>query len=143
MPASTVATIGAGTVVSYEDPNNAATYIDLCGVLSIGATGEKGEFVQIDPLCELTPEFISGRQTPEDKEITFKDVPGDSEQEAFIDLAKARETVNMRVTFSNGRVADFVVVLNGVQIPDVSVDEALTIVVSGKQSGATTWSMAA
>lgn len=143
MPASTVATIGAGTVVSYEDPASPGTYIDLCGVLSIGTTGEKGEFVQIDPLCELTPEFIAGRQTPEDKEITFKDVPGDTDQETFIQRAFDRETVNMRVSFTNGRIADFVVVLNGAQMAEVNVDEALTIVVSGKQSGGTTWSIAA
>ena len=139
MAASTVAKIGAGTVLAYES-DTPDTYVDLVNATAIGATGEQGEFVETTPIAALTKEFISGMKTPPDKEITLNDVPGDAVQEAFLAKAKANEQVKMQVTFSNGRVGKFTLALSGYQVNEPEGGSAITVTVYGKQSGDTVWS---
>ena len=142
MAGSTVVKIGAGTVLAYES-DTPDTYIDLLNATTIGATGEQGEFVEVTPIAALTKQFISGMKTPPDKEITLNDAPGNADQEAFLAKAKAGETVNMQVTFSNGRIGKFVLALSGYQINEPESGSAITVTVYGKQSGDTDWSVAA
>lgn len=142
MAASTVAKIGAGTVLAYES-DTPDTYVNLVNATAIGATGEQGEFVEVTPIASLTKQFISGMKTPPDKEITLNDAPGDAEQQAFLTKAKAGETINMQVTFSNGRIGKFALALSGYQVNEPEAGAAITVTVYGKQSGDTEWSTAA
>lgn len=141
MAAPTVATIGAGSTVSFEDPDTPDTFLPLAEVRTIGAIGEQGEFVETTPIAATTRTYIPGLKTPPDKEITGNDVPGDVNQEKFLALAKTMATVNMKVELSNGRMATFVLALSGWQINDVQGGEAVQWTVYGKQSGDVTWTV--
>lgn len=142
MAASSIAKIGAGTVLAYET-DTPGSYVDLENATAIGATGEQGEFVEVTPIASTTKKFISGMKTPPDKEITMNDVPADSEDQDFLLKAKSNETVNMKVTFSNGRVGMFALALSGYVVNEPEGGSAVTITVYGKQSGDTEWSTAA
>ena len=142
MAASTTTAIGAGTMLAYEGDTQ-GQYVDLVEATAIGSTGEQGEFVETTPISATTKTFISGVQTPPDKEITLNDVPGNADQEAFLTKARNRETVSMKVTFANGRIGTFNLVLAGYVINEPESGSALTVTVYGKQSGATVWSTAA
>ncbi len=143
MPATTTALIAAGTVLSFEDPDTADTFLELTEATAIGAMGTQGEFVETTPLKATTRTYIPGLKTPPDKEIVGNDVPGDANQEAFLQLATDNATVNMKVTLSNGRVGAFVMVLSGWQINEPSGAETLQWTVYGKQSGEVTWTIGA
>ena len=139
MPNSTIAVIGAGTTLSFEDPSSKGTYIELDEARTIGAIGEQGEFVETTPIKKKTRTYIPGLKTPPDKEITGNDVPGDANQETFLQLAKDNATVNMKVELSNGRVGTFTLALAGWQINEPQGGEALQWTVYGKQSGDVNW----
>ena len=141
MPASTVALIAAGTILSFEDPETEGEYLELTEATSIGAIGVQGDFVETTPLSATTRTYIPGLKTPPDKEIVGNDVPGDANQETFLDLASDNTTVNMKVELSNGRVGDFVMALSGWQINEPQGAETLQWTVYGKQSGDVTWTV--
>lgn len=141
MPASTLAIIGAGTTLYFEDPAKSGTFVELAEALTIGATGEQGEFVETTPIKATTRTYIPGLKTPPDKEITGNDVPGDANQEKFLQLAADDASVNMKVAYSNGRTGTFAMVLAGYQINDAQGGEALQWTVYGKQSGSVNWSL--
>ena len=142
MAASTVARIGAGSTLSFEDPDTANTYLPLEEALTIGAIGEQGEFVETTPIAATTRTYIPGLKTPPDKEITGNDIPGDANQEKFLALAKAMATINMKVELANGRIATFTLVMSGWQINEPAGDGALVWTAYGKQSGDVTWTLA-
>ena len=142
MAASTVAKIGAGTVMSFEDPDAANTYLPLQEALTIGAIGEQGEFVETTPIAATTRTYIPGLKTPPDKEITGNDVPGDANQEKFLALAKVMAMVNMKVELTTGRIATFTLAMSGWQINEPAGDGAVIWTVFGKQSGDVIWSIA-
>ena len=142
MAASTVARIGAGSTLSFEDPTTVNTFLPLTEALSIGAIGEQGEFVETTPIAATTRTYIPGLKTPPDKEITGNDVPGDANQEKFLALAKAMATINMKVELANGRIATFTLVMSGWQINEPAGDGALVWTAYGKQSGDVTWTLA-
>lgn len=142
MAASTVAKIGAGSVLSFEDPDTADTFLPLTEALTLGAIGEQGEFVETTPIAATTRTYIPGLKTPPDKEITGNDVPGDANQEKFLALAKSMETVNMKIELANGRIAAFTLALSGWQINEPAGDGAIVWTVFGKQSGDVTWTVA-
>ena len=139
MAASTVALIGAGTTLSFEDPDNAETFLVLEEARTIGAIGEQGEFVETTPIKATTRTYIPGLRTPPDKEITGNDVPADAHQEKFLQLAANNQTVNMKVELSNGRTGAFVLALSGWQINEPQGGEALMWTVYSKQTGSVDW----
>lgn len=142
MAASTVARIGAGSVLSFEDPDTANKFLPLTEAISIGAIGEQGEFVETTPIAATTRTYIPGLKTPPDKEVTGNDIPGDANQEKFLALAKAMATINMKVELANGRIATFTLVMSGWQINEPAGDGALVWTAYGKQSGDVTWTIA-
>ena len=141
MAGKTIAVIGAGTTLSFEDPAKSGTFKELVEARTVGAIGEQGEFVETTPIAATTRTYISGLKTPPDKEITGNDVPGDANQETFLKMAKDMATVNMKVVFSNGRTGTFALALSGWQMNDPQGGEALQWTVYGKQSGDVAWTI--
>ena len=141
MATNTTAILGAGSSLSFEDPDASGTFLELAEARTIGAIGEQGEFVETTPIAATTRTYIPGLKTPPDKEITGNDVQGDASQEKFLQLAKDNSTVNMKVELSNGRTATFTLALSGWQINEPQGGEALQWTVFGKQSGEVTWTV--
>ncbi|MEJ2445144.1 MAG: phage tail tube protein [Exilibacterium sp.] len=127
--------LGKGTKLYFEDPDNAGDYLYLANAVSIGTLGAKGSFVEVSPIGAEEKDYIAGDQEPEEKEITFNDMPGDAVQERFIAMAQARDNVAIKVEYPNGRVikADFA--LNGFNINEPARDAALTVTVYAQRKG--------
>ena len=139
--ASTVAIIGAGSTLSFEDPETKDSFLELAEALSVGAIGQQGEFVETTPIKATTRTYIPGLKTPPDKEITGNDVPGDANQEKFLKLADGNKTTRMKAVLANGRTGTFTIALSGWQINEPQGGEALKWTAYGKQSGGVTWSV--
>lgn len=139
MAGSTVAVLGAGTTLSYEDPLNPGTYVDLPMALEIGDVGEQGEFVETTPIAEVVREYISGLETPPDKTIVLNALAGNAAYAAYMAEVDARNTVSHRVVYSNNDQATFDVVLAGRIAPSPEGNAQLKMNVFGKQSGAAAW----
>ncbi|MTI13121.1 phage tail tube protein [Sansalvadorimonas verongulae] len=138
MPGAKEAKIGAGTILSFEDPDT-STFIELVHATSVGATGEQGEFVETTPLKETTRTYTSGMKTPPDKQIIQNHVPGDDAQKRFLGLVNSGATLKMKVTYSNGAIAEFDMVTAGYQVNEPHNNNPVTVTAFGKQSGETTW----
>lgn len=137
--ATTTATLGAGSVLSYEDPANPGTYVDLPNALEIGEVGEQGEFVETTPISQTVREYIAGLETPPDKTIVFNDITGNAAYVAFLAEVDARNEISMRVVYSSDHQATFNVALAGriMQSPEGSTQNKMSVF--GKQSGAAAW----
>lgn len=145
MATATKARLGIGTKVEI-DPAGGSTFQEVIEPIDLGDIGETGDFVDVTNLDspDATREFIAGLKTPPDKTLTFRDVPEDTGQIALKAAAVARSTIAMRITLppktpAAPTVATFQLVLAGYVVSSPAADGALNIVVSGKQSGAVTW----
>mgnify|MGYP000176132190 FL=1 len=140
--AATVATIGAGTVVEYSTIAAPTVFLSIPDVLSFGAVGEQGEFIETTPLDATTRKYISGLKTPDDKQINMNYLPGDAGQQAFIVAARVSDSVNMKITYPGGTTAEFLLITNGFKLESVENNKQQIGVVYGKQSGAVAWTVA-
>lgn len=146
MSFSNVAKLGAGSVISFEDPANPGVYLNLEHALSIGQVGEQGEFVEVTPISKTVREYIRGLETPPQKQLTFNDVPADANYQAL--LAQWDDKVNVdkikfRVVFTNGRQADFDLIPSGRVMEEAQGSSQLQMILFSQQSGATAWGEAA
>lgn len=143
MAFSTVAKLGAGTQLYFEDPAEPGIWLLLDDALSIGQVGEQGEFVEITPISKKVREYIRGLKTPPQKQVTFNDVPAEPNYKRFLEVWDDEENVdeiNMRADYSNGRRAEFVLVPSGRVVDEPQGSAQLQMIVFAQQSGATTWS---
>lgn len=143
MAFSTVAKLGAGTQLFFENPAQPGIWLLLDNALSIGQVGEQGEFVETTPISKTVREYIRGLKTPPQKQLTFNDVPADANYQTFLsvwDDEQNVDAINMRVDYSNGRRAEFVLVASGRVVDEAQGSAQLQMIVFAQQSGATTWS---
>ena len=143
MPYANTPTIGAGSILAYEDQDNLGSYIDLDDALNIGQVGEQSDQVEVTPIRAKTREYIAGLDTPPDKQITFNHVPANTSYQMFLGLVDQRLNINMRVTYESGDIAIFNIALLGRMMEEAEGNTQLKMTVYGKQSGATAWSEAA
>jgi hypothetical protein len=137
----TVATLGAGTKLYYEDPEAPGIYVLLDNALTVGQTGEQGEFVDTTPLSKKVREYIASLETPPQKQLTFNDTPGVVSYERFVTLVRNRApSINMRIDFEHGRRAQFAMAVSGFMVEDPEGAAQIKASVFGQQSGATNWS---
>lgn len=132
---SEYAMLPAGTVVKYGAMGDApAAFKPLITTTAIGATGQTGSFIEANRLIDTSKKFIRDLPEGPDKEFGFQDDPSDPDFQAFLDAAANGDTVQLQVTFPNGRIALMVVVLNGWQFAEPNLSEVMQITVSGKQN---------
>jgi len=118
MPLSDTPTLGAGTVMAFEDPNNAGVFIDLLNTLEIGPVGGTGvNSIDVSPIASLTQITVPGRSDAVDGTLIFNDV-ADAAQSQFFALAVAKAVVNMRITYRWGRIATAERGLGGLRVPN-------------------------
>ena len=144
MPAPTQAVLAAGTIVKVDDSASPGTYIEIAEPVEIGDTGEQGDFVDVTSIPaggNKTREFLAGLKTPFDKTFRFRWVFDDIGQIELIDQAEQGNTVSMQVDFSNGQMATFDIALSGRATAAPTPDAALDLLVYGKQTGDTVWSV--
>ena len=143
MAFSTVAKLGAGTQLYFENPASPGVYKLLDNALLVGQTGEEGDFTETTPISKTVREYVRSLKTPPTKQFTFNDVPADANYAEFISVWDDEanvDQVNMRLDFTNGRRSDFVVVPNGRVLDEPSGDAQLQMIFFGQQSGSAAWS---
>jgi hypothetical protein len=142
MAGSTIPTIGAGTIVSYEPSASPGTWVELPNILNIGEVGSTGEFLDVTPLSKQEREFIAGMKTPPDKKLDFNDTPGLAAYNTFLTVEVDNNTqVQFKVLYPNNHQATFTVALNGRMMQPAEGNTQLKMGVYGKQSGGTGWAV--
>lgn len=143
MSFSTVAKLGAGSKLYFENPSAPGVWILLDNALTLGQTGEQGEFVEVTPISKTVREYIRGLKTPPNKQLSFNDIPANADYALY--LSKVDDEVNVpsikhRIDYSNGRRAEFTLVQSGRVLDEADGNTQLKMQVFGQQSGATVWS---
>jgi hypothetical protein len=142
MTLSSVEKLGAGCSMSFSS-DGGTTYKELVNALTIGDSGSEGEFVQTTPIRNTTHTYIPGMQTPPQTSATFNHQPGLTDYKAFIDAAKARQTVKIKKTYTTGDECVFDAALNGYKVNEPEGNGTVKSTVSWQQSGDETWSTTA
>ena len=143
MTFSTVAKLGAGSKLYFENPSAPGVWILLDNALNLGQTGEQGEFVEITAISKTVREYVRGLKTPPNKQLTFNDIPGDTNFALY--LSKVDDEANVasikhRIDYSNGRRAEFSIVTSGRVVDEADGSSQLKMLVFGQQTGSTVWS---
>ena len=60
MTNQSIAIIGAGTRLSFENPASPGNFIELQEALTIGSIGEQGEFIETTPISSTTRTYVPG-----------------------------------------------------------------------------------
>ena len=134
---SEYASLPAGTRVSYGAVGaTLATAKLLQSATAIGATGNKGTFIEVTRLIDTEPKYMADMGEGEDKTLVFIDDPTDTTQQALLDAATAKETVVFFMVFPNSRMAEIQLVLAGwsMQTVDTPKGKVLQLEVYGKQN---------
>ena len=144
MAGSVNATLGAGTCLSYEDQTVPGTYNEVTQALKIFEVSDnQGNEVDVTPLCNDVgdKETVTAESDAREIEITCNDVPGDAAYEAYVALAMAKTTMNHRIEFSNGRIADFELKLTGFKVADPDRGTQLQGVITAVQTSDIVWTV--
>ena len=133
------ATLGAGSKLEISDMQATPAFTQIKGVIGIGETGEEGGFVDATAMEETTKEFIADIAEGPDKTVQVILNQADPGQQMLRDAARARQTVDFKLTLSDGTVGEFKIVLAGWKVAEPEGSGTLKAIATGKQSGATTW----
>lgn len=139
---ATVAKLGSGSRLYFENPSAPGVYLPLDNALTVGQTGEQGEFNETTPLSSKVRTYIRGLKTPPTKQLVFNDHESPN-YETFLSVVDDEENVdsiNLRIDYENGRRASFAMVANGRMMEEADSTQ-LKMMVFGQQTGATTWSV--
>lgn len=134
---SEYASLPAGTRVSYGAVGaTQATAKLLQSAMGIGATGNKGTFLELTRLIDTEPKYMADMGEGEDKTLVFIDDPTDTTQEALLADATDKKTVVFFMAFPNGRLAEIQLALAGwsMQTVDSPKGKVLQLEVYGKQN---------
>ena len=136
--AATQAVIAAGTSVEYY---NGSSWVTAIEPTNIGSVGDVGVTVDATNLASTAREYISGLSDTQETSMTFRLVPGDTDQTALRTRAENQTSTNFRITFPTtpNVIASFTVALTAVRVENPAVDAPLDFVIQGRVSGTTTW----
>lgn len=143
MSFSNTVKLGAGSKLSFENPYSPGIFLLLDNAMSFGQTGEKGEFIETTPISKKTKTYTRGLKTPPDREFVFQDIPADPNYQLYLAAVKDEDNVTSikhRIDYSNGRRAEFIVIMNGFMLDEAEGNSMLKMKVAGQQSGDTVWS---
>lgn len=136
VPATTVATKrmkGAGSVLQIDTAGaETPDFETVEGIVTIPQIGGNAEYSDETRIHEVERSYTEEMETPQEFEVTFDDVPGDTVREALIAAAIARETIKAKVIYANGRTYTFNWELIDHFQGDADVGENLMAAVKGR-----------
>ncbi len=139
MAFATTVKLGEGTKLEYED----TTWKELLFAKELPALGETGSFVDVTPLRSTVKVYAAGEADTQELEFVLFDVPGDTDHQNFFTKANSATSLNMRITYTSGRIGTFLAELNRAMVNPPARGEGLTVTVKARQSGAVTWTATA
>ena len=141
----------AGTLVEQQLPDGSWSRIP--SITSTGATGETAESKEKTTVGDNIKKFGTGLQEAPDKLFKLQVIPVQEAgsyyepdynlQQAFISRAKAKEAMQMRVTWPDLERATMAVQVLGYEVDDGTAEDWKMATVSAKQNSVTDWSVAA
>lgn len=135
VPADTVATKrmkGAGSVLQVDTTGAGSTFVTVLGITTIPQIGGNAEYSDETRIHETERSYTEEMVTPQEFEVTMDDIPGDTDQQALIDAAIARETIPAKVIYANGRTVEFDWELIDHFFGDAEVEGNLMVAVKGR-----------
>lgn len=142
MPLSTIPVLGAGSIVSYEDPDATGTFVNLPECLNIPPVGTSGSFIDTTPVISATKHYIAGQKDTEEAELSMNHQPGNAGYQRFRDLANTNRQLQIRFTFTTGDIATVTANLSGFKTEQVEGSSQIKGMVKYRQSGDPVWTEA-
>ncbi len=132
---STYAKLPAGTRMLFGPLGQPySTFKLLKDADQVGATGEKGGFIQCTRLIDKVHKSIADMKDGPEKEFVFLDDPNDTNMQEFLTLAESDSGVSVRLEFPNKRFAQMEIVLSGWEMQELDKSKPMYVVVAGKQN---------
>lgn len=138
----------AGTLVEHQKPDG--SWARIPSITSTGATGETAEPKEKTTVGDKIKRYGTGLQEAPDKsfkmQVIPKQVAGDTYyqdyllQQDFINRAKAKEAMQMRVTWPDLERATMAVQVLGYEVDDATAEDWKMATISAKQNSVTGWS---
>lgn len=139
--AVTMATLAAGTkfFASYD---HGVTFEKVPGMTAIGDVGEMADTQETTTLEDTSRTYIGALATPANKQFVGNLLPSDTAQAKFIQAAKDRATVVIKIVMPTRpkTIGVNTVVLLGFQINGPTAENVIQFTVGGQASGKTIWS---
>lgn len=140
----------AGTLVEQQLPNGSWSRIP--SVASTGATGEKAEPKEKTTVGDKIKKYGTGMQEAPEKTFKLQVIPAQevggiyeadrSLQQAFISRAKAKEAMQMRITWPDLERATMAVQTLGYEVDDAGAEDWKMATITAKQNSETAWGTA-
>jgi len=137
------AQLAAGTLVEYSLDVVTPAWVELEGILSIGAMGFMAEPKDRTVLKDTEKKYGAGMKDAPDKTIKGQHYSSNTDQKAFLDACKLAKTVLIRVTYpdkpdsnpaSVGTIAESEIATLGFELDDVKGEDWMMFTVNGKQN---------
>ena len=134
MAATVVATKrkkGAGSEL-HIDLTQGGTFVLIEGCETLPQLGGNAEYTDETRIHETVRSYTENMETPQEVEYVFDDLPDDTDQQALIDAAIARDTIDAQHLYSNGRIGTFTLELMDHYQGEAGVEENLMHGIKGR-----------
>ena len=134
----TSAVLGAATLLKQSDMASPEVLTTIAEVLQIGPVGSTASETEVTNMDSgTTREYIGGLKEGAQLEFSVNFLAGNTQQEALRD--GVRTTINFTVTWPDASAAAFALVVLGFNRGETTPEGQLTAEISGRITGAITW----
>ena len=141
MAGNVAAVLGAGSTFGF-DTAGTGTFLLAEGIQSLGAIGDEAESKDKTTISDTRKVYGAGMVDSPDMEISLIYLTDDANQVAFVDACKAREEMDIEVTWPNGTSGTFKFQPFGFSIDETTPDGWIMASVTGKQNTDVAWTQA-
>lgn len=125
--------LGIGTTWELHDGATPGAYTAVGKLLSLNPPSDNIDVIDVTTMdsADFTREFEQGLNDPGEASLTFIWTPGGAEDDLIQAWRTARGVRSQRITWPNGVVWTFDMMLTGFK-PDAPIDDKMTAEVTGK-----------
>lgn len=133
----TSAVLGASSQLALSDGASPEVYTLIAEVLRVGPVGSIAPEVDVTNLDSTAKEYIGGLPDGAQVEFSMNWLAGNSQQETLRDAVG--NTHNFRFTWNDSSTATFALVVLGFNREETTPESQLTASITGRITGAITW----
>ena len=141
---ATIATLMAGSIVSYSLDVDTPAWVVLNGVISVGAVGKIAESKDKTTLADVEGKTGAGLPQAPDRDIKGQFMGSDTDQKAFLDAVSALSNVLVKVDYADkpdatgtGSIREMELSTLGYELDDVTGEEWMMFTAKTKQQSLT------
>lgn len=134
------ATLAAGTICEFSTDLQTPSWTEVEGILSVGAVGKMSEAKDKTTLKDTEKKYGASISDSPDKTVKGQHWALDTNQQAFLAAARAKQTILFRVTYptpvggTTGYIAEMEFALLGYELDDVTGEDWMMFTVNAKQN---------